>query len=144
MAQKIKGVNKHGIKLEDYSDYKSYKAACFKEGFIKGDYPSQTPRVKALWGRDRIAKRKQRFFNLYILKKGCPDCGVKHSNMAVYEFDHTDGSKGSSRLMPNIRHAYKSSLKRLFKELRTGEYICANCHNIRTHKRGQHSDRKYS
>jgi hypothetical protein len=140
----IKGINKYGIKLEDYSDYKSYKRACHNAGHKNNDYPSTTNKSKALWARDRINKRKQRFFNLYIVKKGCPDCGVKHNNMAVYEFDHTDGTTQSTRQVPMIRSAFKGTLKRLFRELRNGEYICANCHNIRTDKRGQNSTRKYS
>ena len=99
-------------------------------------------KTKALNGRLRAARRKDRLHQLYTIKKGCPDCGIKGPK-EIYQFDHTDGSIGSKRLVKHIHLAFKRSLKKLFNELRNGEYICCNCHQLRTHKRKQFSKIKY-
>tara|TARA_R110000803_G_scaffold153567_1_gene218451 strand:+ start:167 stop:496 length:330 start_codon:yes stop_codon:yes gene_type:complete len=106
-------------------------------------FRDNNPAYDVLYNRKRYETRRKRFFELYVFKKGCPDCGVKYKNRFVYEFDHTNGIKKADRKLKDIRKAYNYSLKKLFKEFRTGEYICANCHKIRTYTRKQHPKRIY-
>lgn len=107
---------------------------------VKG---STTAKYKTISARERCERRKLRFFNLYTKHKGCVDCKTKFDTPLVYEFDHTDGTTTVSREIGSIHYAYKRSLKVLFKEIRKGQYICSNCHKLRTHKRKQFSIRKY-
>tara|TARA_R110000822_G_scaffold2436_1_gene11643 strand:+ start:245 stop:676 length:432 start_codon:yes stop_codon:yes gene_type:complete len=82
--------------------------------------------------RDR---RQNRLYELLILKNGCKDCGIKGPK-EIYEFDHT--CKSIDRISKENFKAYlNKSLKNVFKYLKQGEFVCANCHNIRSHKRGQ-------
>ena len=97
----------------------------------------------AVTNRLRYKRRRQRFFELYVKHKGCRDCNIKYKNYLVYEFDHINGIKRSDRKIKDITTAFKGSLKKLFKELRTGEYVCANCHKIRTYSNKQHKKLKY-
>ena len=92
--------------------------------------------------RNRCNHRKNRLHQLYTIKKGCPDCGIKGPR-EIYQFDHTDGSKGKTRFIPYIHDTFKRSLITLFKELRKGQFVCCNCHQLRTLKRKQYKKIKY-
>lgn len=85
-------------------------------------------------------RRQSRIYDLYISKKGCTDCGQVFP-MECYDFDHTDGSTGAERNKTSASGGFKSllnkSLKFIFKEMRKGDFVCKNCHALRSHSRGQ-------
>lgn len=63
----------------------------------------------------------------------CSDCGVKYPDY-VMQFDHVSGTK-----LFDIGRATAAtkSLSKLKAEIDKCEVVCANCHAIRTHTRGQ-------
>lgn len=80
-------------------------------------------------------KRLKRFYELYTSKIGCYDCKETKFNQVCYEFDHVDNSIGSERKYKGVGIAAACSIKKFFNEVRKTQIVCANCHNIRTHKR---------
>lgn len=62
----------------------------------------------------------------------CADCGWAWPDTPeVMQFDHTDGSKASERQTGGLNRGWTG----LARELKRGEFVCANCHTIRTAKR---------
>lgn len=77
---------------------------------------------KAARNRDLIHKAKE---------IPCMDCGLSFP-WYVMEFDHVRGVKRG-----NVGGMVALDLKNLQMELAKCDVVCANCHNIRTYKRGQ-------
>jgi hypothetical protein len=95
-------------------------------------------RIRAVFKRNKAAKRLSRLFHLYTKQKGCYDCGNKKLHKSQYEFDHIDGSTNKSRTVKSVAGiAGDYSLKTWFKEIRKTHIVCANCHNFRGFLRGQ-------
>ena len=90
----------------------------------------------------RLSNRFRSLYKHYISKKGCKDCGIK-GPYGIFQFDHTDGSTTQNRMESNIGTAhitrlfYSYTLKKAFAALRLVDIICANCHQLRSRKRGQ-------
>ncbi len=63
----------------------------------------------------------------------CADCGVVFHPVCM-DFDHANGgkTKAVSRL---VSGAYKMHL--ILEEIAKCELVCANCHRMRTHSRGE-------
>lgn len=58
----------------------------------------------------------------------CPDCGIRWPSECM-EFDHRDPAEKDIALG---RIVASGSMARLTRELTKGEFVCANCHRIRT------------
>jgi hypothetical protein len=58
----------------------------------------------------------------------CPDCGLRWPPMCM-EFDHRDPAMKDICLSKIIA---SGSMKRLLVEVTKGEFLCSNCHRIRT------------
>lgn len=70
----------------------------------------------------------------------CLDCGGSFPPY-VMDFDHRDGKGELGRGISRLVGAGTCSLERLHEEIAKCDVICANCHRIRTHKRGYRRDR---
>jgi hypothetical protein len=58
----------------------------------------------------------------------CPDCGLRWPRMCM-EFDHIDPANKDIALSKIIA---SGSMRRLKAELAKGQFLCSNCHRIRT------------
>lgn len=58
----------------------------------------------------------------------CPDCGIRWPPQCM-EFDHRDPAEKDISLSQIVA---SGSMTRLTRELTKGEFVCANCHRIRT------------
>lgn len=82
--------------------------------------------------KDRGTKRRLRRrakIEALKLKLGCCQCGYKDHPHAL-QWDHIDPSTKSD----NVPQYYAGGLKRLFKEIRKCQVLCANCHSIKSVK----------
>lgn len=83
--------------------------------------------------RNRKAKEeKAAYIREYKTSRGCMDCGGKFPSF-VLELDHLDSSQ---KLYTPATLANLGSWNKLHAELAKCEVVCANCHRIRTAKRG--------
>jgi hypothetical protein len=86
-------------------------------------------------GRDRMAAQKRAVVDQ--VKSGpCTDCGDTFP-IYVMEFDHVP-ERGPKRWNIGAVIAQPRSMTTLLAELAKCDLVCANCHRIRAHKRGQH------
>lgn len=69
-------------------------------------------------------------------RRPCCDCGGWYEPCQM-DFDHRPGTKKSFGI--SGRHTLK--LSTLLPELRKCDVVCANCHRLRTYRRGQHTSR---
>jgi hypothetical protein len=83
--------------------------------------------------------RNQPLIWKYLEDKSCKDCG--NTNRIVLEFDHIIGNKEHNiSKMCNSTFTWETVLA----EIEKCEVVCANCHRIRTAKRGNHYKYKMS
>ena len=82
-------------------------------------------------GKKRAAK--WRLAQIIKLEQGCADCGYKKSAYAL-QFDHIGDNK--KNCVSNLI-AKDYSWKAILEEIAKCQVLCANCHAIRTNKRGQ-------
>jgi hypothetical protein len=84
----------------------------------------------------KIAKKKLFHKNKEYIRKAkdvpCLDCETKYPHY-VMDFDHIGEKIASVTYL-----AHNKSLKEVIKEIAKCEIVCANCHRVRTYKRGQH------
>lgn len=67
------------------------------------------------------------------LKEGpCVDCGNSFQTVAM-DWDHREGEEKIGNPCELIK---RFSKERILEELSKCDLVCANCHRIRTHKRG--------
>lgn len=86
---------------------------------------------RVLAQRDRQSTMRQRAFDY---KGGrCTDCGYA-DNMLALQFDHVP-ERGAKKAP--VAKLYSLSWEVLVMELDKCDLVCANCHAIRTHGRGQ-------
>jgi len=74
----------------------------------------------------------------YLQNKACADCG--ETNILTLEFDHVRGTKRNNISNMIILGA---SWKTILIEIDKCDIVCANCHRIRTAKRGNWRKLKY-
>jgi hypothetical protein len=85
--------------------------------------------------RKKIEKCRD-FMVDFLLQNPCVDCG--NSDIRVLEFDHIkEKNTDVSILLSN------GKLKRLQEEIKLCEVVCANCHRIRTMRRGNFYRHRY-
>ena len=82
-----------------------------------------------------------KFVQEYKLEKGCADCGYK-AHHAALEFDHIKPAKRG-----RVSAQLGKSMRCIQEEIELCEVVCANCHSLRTYRRGwqgksQHDYRK--
>lgn len=65
-------------------------------------------------------------------KRPCTDCGIQYDPF-VMEFDHVRGEKAAG-LAWMATHTV--ALTKVIEELQKCDVVCANCHRLRTKKRG--------
>ncbi len=66
------------------------------------------------------------------LDAGCMDCGLKTTVTEVYEFDHRPGTEK----VDGIARLRFGTMAQLVAEIAKCDVVCANCHRIRTMRRG--------
>jgi hypothetical protein len=81
------------------------------------------------WNKTRVDKNFNKVTD-YLCTNKCADCG--ESDPVVLEFDHRDPSKKVDDIANMIRYA---SWKRIEKEMKKCDVVCANCHKRRTAKK---------
>lgn len=77
------------------------------------------------------ARTNREFIQAYKASIRCYDCGGTFPHY-VMEFDHCRGDK-TSTVSGLVSHC---TLTKILKEIGKCDVVCANCHRIRTHKRG--------
>ena len=83
-------------------------------------------------GEIRIRVNQEKLFD-YLDDKSCMDCGVPDSR--VLQFDHVRGEKvGNVAEMVTRGYGWESILA----EIAKCDIVCANCHSLRTAKRGRY------
>lgn len=80
-----------------------------------------------------IHAEKTRYLQQLKLERGCADCGLKVPYPEVYDFDHRPGVE---KVGDVSRLKMSSSMAALVAEIAKCDVVCANCHRIRTFKRG--------
>lgn len=75
-------------------------------------------------------KRRRDILNKYKESVGCLYCGY-HKNGLALQFDHREPSKKHR----DVSSLVPGGLKKLFKEVRKCDVVCANCHMIKTFSR---------
>lgn len=81
-------------------------------------------------------KRKEnikKWVNRYLKNKPCLDCKIKYHPYCM-DFDHVDGRNKTRTIATLVGDGYSKS--RILKEISKCDLICANCHRLRTFKRG--------
>lgn len=63
----------------------------------------------------------------FKLAAGCADCGLRHKESSVYDFDHVRGRK-----LFNVGGFSSRTLKQVKAEIKKCDVVCANCHRVRT------------
>lgn len=80
---------------------------------------------------DEVVERSQKAFYDYLCGLRCLDCG--YSNPMALEFDHVNEDK-KYNVSDMVRKGYK--WETVLAEIKKCEVVCANCHRIRTNRRG--------
>jgi len=129
---------KKGDVREDGYIFRAYeKTKITKEGFYKEAWLSpeayerfQHCSRKAINKHNaRLALERRKLLDEIKLKTGCIKCGYKEHPVAL-DFDHINPETKEF----TIGTSYTSvSLKRLHKEIKKCQILCANCHRIETH-----------
>ncbi len=76
------------------------------------------------------AKQKLRAYVQHEKNKPCTDCGIKYPYY-VMQFDHLRDKEYHIGTLVN-----SNNIKKLELELAKCEVVCANCHAMRTYRRG--------
>lgn len=84
-------------------------------------------------GRKRQVDRNVVYVNDYKRDKSCMDCGGSFP-FPVMEFDHREGEDKDRGISYLVRRPV--GLARLQAEMDKCDLVCANCHRIRTARRG--------
>ena len=84
---------------------------------------------KSKWYEKQFKFRKRLFF--WDLKnKKCADCKIKYHPVSM-DFDHRPGTKKLTRYSGFVA----MGRKRILKEIKKCDLVCANCHRIRSYLR---------
>lgn len=65
------------------------------------------------------------------LERGCADCGYNEYAVALH-FDHRD----SSNKVRDVTRLRNGNMEKLLAEIEKCDVVCANCHAVRTARRG--------
>ena len=83
--------------------------------------------------------QRSRFNRAFIkrvkIKFGCADCGYK-DHAAALHFDHRDPKEKTG----GVSTMAGSSLRKIKREMRKCDVVCANCHAIRTEKQRENGE----
>jgi len=120
-----RGRNKNGAQL-----YRWVCKQCYKP--IRKKKPSTKENPK------RRVENRRKFIINYLNNHPCVDCGV--TDIRVLEFDHIGTEKNKNVTDLVLRG---KAIERIEKEISLCEVVCANCHRIRTMKRGNHYRHTY-
>ena len=105
-------------------------------GKMNGGLKRDDPAYFLTW-KNRRRDRRQYHLRNYMQRVGCVKCGYNEDWKALI-WDHVEPLRDTKALrMPYYISC--SSLKRLGKELRKCQVLCANCHMIKTKEEGGHS-----
>lgn len=89
----------------------------------------------------KYARRKGEEFQVFLrefkLTRGCIDCGV-NGDWRILEFDHVPGR---GKKVHNLSRMHTHTPLQKMRELAKCDVVCANCHAIRTHERGEYASR---
>jgi hypothetical protein len=101
---------------------------------VKADWHQANPENKAKQAAMRATRKKTtlEYVSSYKERHGCFDCG-NHFPARVLDFDHVNDDKegGIATMVTN-----GDNLEKIVAEISKCQVVCANCHRIRTHKRG--------
>ena len=70
------------------------------------------------------------------VEAGCADCGY-NAHPAALDFDHLPGTEKTLDVTQLVHGM--ASRARILAEIAKCEVVCANCHRVRTHVRGQNA-----
>jgi hypothetical protein len=119
----------------------SYRQIEAQLGYSKGliSYYLGEGQMHKTLQRGNISKAKRRR-EMWQYKEsiGCVDCGEKYPHY-VLEFDHKPEYQ---KIGSPTELAYQSGLTAAMAEAKKCDVVCANCHKIRTHNRGQNGTKK--
>jgi hypothetical protein len=119
----------------------SYRQIEKKVGCSKGliaYYLGDNQKQKTLTrGNISKAKRRRKMWE-YKENVGCFDCGEKYPHY-ILEFDHKPEYK---KVGSPSEIAYQKNISAAMEEVEKCDVVCANCHKIRTHNRGQSGTKK--
>lgn len=97
---------------------------------------ARNPDKFRLWRRKTRAKKRLEIRALINGMKNvpCADCNGKF-DPCVMDFDHIDPSKKKANIGVLAR---RSDMKHLMEEISKCEIVCANCHRLRTKRKGHY------
>ena len=84
--------------------------------------------------KNRRKRERMRVLLRQAKSRPCVDCG-KEFPYFVMDFDHREGERKEKEVGLLIASL---SMRRLLDEIEKCDVVCANCHRIRTFKRGQY------
>lgn len=111
----------------------SYCKICQRKYYRK--YASSKPEYidKKNKSNSEAKIQKRQIIDDYKANQLCHDCGLPGStNIRMFDFDHVRGQKLFS-IARGIQMGY--SLDKLFQEIQKCDFVCANCHRVRTFNR---------
>ena len=99
------------------------RRACHKRYYLRN---------KQLYKEKNIKRKKELLeFVISLKQKPCMDCGIQYPHY-VMDFDHRDKKKKVASINRMI-HIHRYSKKKILKEVKKCDLVCANCHRIRTY-----------
>lgn len=105
-----------------WKDPEKQREAIRKHYYANRDYYLEKAKRQKEELREWVRNEKQ--------KTPCKDCGVLYPSY-VTDYDHIGEKKMNISLLIN-----RGSAKQVKEEIKKCELVCANCHRIRTFKRG--------
>lgn len=82
---------------------------------------------------ERMRPRRE-YADAIKAERGCADCGLRlPAHPEVFDFDHLDHT---AKVATIATFMTKGTFEELVAEIAKCEVVCANCHRIRTRKRG--------
>lgn len=126
-----------GTGSKKYTSCSSCRPEVSKEYFDKNPHQQIKRHQGVLTNREFV-----KTYTLPLKEAGCADCKQYYPD--AMEFDHTCPPSEKLYNIARIHNAPGSSenmLSILEAELAKGEYVCVNCHTIRTHSRQRNNSR---
>ena len=127
-CKKTKDVKHFGKSKRNSTGYQAWCKLCQTENTMRVYKENPAPFMKR--NKKRVEKCMQYIVD-YLQKHPCVDCG--ESNIIVLEFDHLPQYEKTTEVT-KLAHW---GIKKVIKEIKKCEVVCANCHKIRTATRGK-------
>ena len=128
---------KKGERRDDGFFFWSYSTTRIKaDGYCREGWMSPDRWEKAQLANKSYQKQRReeitKLLNSIKIERGCADCGY-NEHPAALDFDHLPGSEK----LISIGQQKNRARSEVLTEVEKCEVVCANCHRIRTAKRGR-------